>query len=156
MPVRKKAEEHKESRFIRLNAYQRGMIYMGFLCGMSLTEIRDEVEKSNGGHPSLQAVSNTIDLAREMGGALWDGQIQGAAGRPRETSSGLDKSMVRLVFKMRGRAVVTASYVRKHLREARKLSDRTIQRRLKQAGLAWLRRRQKSLISSEHKQARLD
>ena len=39
---------------------------------------------------------------------------------------------------------------------ARKVSLRTLQRRLSEAGLAWLRRRRKTIVPEAHKQSRLD
>ena len=47
------------------------------------------------------------------------------------------------------------AFVKKHLKEARKLSKTTIKNRLGEAGLAWLRRRRKTLVTEAHKAARL-
>ena len=44
--------------------------------------------------------------------------------------------------------------IRKKLVAARKVTKRTLQRRLCEAGLAWLRRRRKSLVPEVHKRAR--
>ena len=63
---------------------------------------------------------------------------------------------MKLVFKHRGRTLVTTSYVQKVIKAARKVSRRTITRRLGEAGLAWLRRRRKSLVPEAHKASRLD
>ena len=63
--------------------------------------------------------------------------------------------MVQIVFKHRARTVVTAKYIRKVLPAARKLSVRTLQKRLREAGLAWLRRRRKSIVPTFHREARL-
>ena len=131
------------------------MIYMGARMGMTAPEIIAEVKKDGGFHPSKQAVADTVSLAEANGGAAWDGLAESSSGRPRETSGALDKQIVKLVFKMRGRAKVTGSYVQKIIKEARTVSLRTVQRRLVEAGLRWYRRRRKSLLSAEHKVARL-
>ena len=51
--------------------------------------------------------------------------------------------------------MVAPRYVRKVLPEARKVSLRTLRRRIGEAGLAWLRRRRKTLVSKEHREARI-
>jgi hypothetical protein len=156
MPVRKKATKMKSSKFLRLTPLQRGMIFMGFLAGSSLQDIADDVEKQDGSHPSTQAVSDTIALAKANGGSKWNGEVHGDAGRPRETSSKLDQAIRKLVFQKRGSIKVTAKVVRKLVVGASKLSLRSIQRRISEAGLAYLRRRRKHLVSPAHKQERLE
>ena len=49
---------------------------------------------------------------------------------------------------------VTVDFLRKKIPSAKKLSKRTIYRRLEDAGLAWLRRRRKTLVTAVHKKAR--
>ena len=156
MRVRKTMKKVRASPFCRLTPVQRGMIFMGFLQGMSLNDIACDVPKSDGSQPSRQAVSDTIDLAKANGGSQWDGVVSGDAGRPRRTTSSLDKQITRIVFRMRGSARVTATYIRKVLRAARSVAVRTVQRRIREAGLRWLRRRQKTLLSKAHKQERLE
>jgi hypothetical protein len=156
MPVRKKAMKQKKSKFLRLTPFQRGMIFMGFLAGSCLKDIADDVEKTDGSNPSTQAVADTIALAKANGGSKWNGEVHGGAGRPRETSSKLDKAITKLVFQKRGSIKVTASVVRKLVVGARKMSLRSIQRRISEAGLAYLRRRRKHLVSPAHKQERLE
>ena len=76
-------------------------------------------------------------------------------GRPRTTADALDKDIVKVVFKHRGRAMVTPKFIKKVLPAARRVSLRTLRRRLGDAGLAWLRRRKKTLVPKEHQQARV-
>lgn len=156
MPVRKTKKKEPGRSFQRLTPLQRGMIFMGFLQGMSLKDIACDVPKSDGSHPSPQAVSDTIDLANANGGSEWDGVVSGDAGRPRSTSSSLDKKITEIVFRKRGSACVTATYIRKVLVAARSVAVRTVQRRIREAGLRWLRRRRKTLLSAAHKQERLE
>ena len=144
------------SKFLRLTPFQRGMIFMGFLTGMTQPEIAAEVQKTDGSNPTAQAVSDTISHAQANGGAMWNGQLQSGAGRPRESTTKLDKAITKFVFKRRGSIKVTATVVRRFVKESRGLSVRTIQRRIADAGLRYLRRRQKYLISAAHKQDRLE
>ena len=139
----------------RLSPFQRGMIYMGSLAGMTMTDIAAKVRKSDGCFPSVNVVKDTIQKAEAHGGSAWDGVPHGHPGRPRETLGSLDREISKLVYKMRGSAVVTAAYVRRVIKAARKTTVRTVQRRLREAGLRWLRRRRKTLLTQEHMAARL-
>ena len=143
------------SRYARLTPFLRGAIYSLFLAGLPEEEIVATVKKPDGINPSLTAVRYTIKLCQAMGGMAWDGVLQTRAGRPQETSHALDRSIVRLVFKYRGRAKVTTDFVQKRIRAARLVSKRTVQRRLVAAGLKWLTRRRKSLVTSIHKPPRM-
>ena len=154
MPARKEMQKRPISKFLRLTPFQRGMIFMGSLAGLSPTDIAGKLEKQGGGHPSVQAVADSIAQARAHGGSQWDGRPQ-IGGRPRDTADALDKAISKLVFKKRGSVVVIANYVRRELRGARSVSIRTIQRRVREAGLRWLRRRRKFLVSEIYKEARL-
>ncbi|CAK0888840.1 unnamed protein product, partial [Prorocentrum cordatum] len=140
----------------QLSPFLRGVVYGLFLAGSSYQEIAEEVAKEDGGHPCQQTVAATIRRVEKNGGLAFDGGRLSQAGRPRSTETALDRQILRLVFKHRGRAVVTAQYVQKMIRAARKVSIRAVQRRLSEAGLAWLRRRRKSIVPQAHKVARAD
>lgn len=153
MVVRKVAMKKSHQR---LTPFQRGMIYMGFLVSLTLNDIADKVSKDKKSIPSVQTVSNTIEHAKTHGGSKWDGVLDSDAGRPRKTDTALDKQILSLVFQKRGSAKVTAAYVRKVLKSARKVALRTIQRRIREAGLRWLRRRRKTLLTKAHRDERLE
>ena len=136
MPASSKVvKRNAKVSFLRLTPFQRGLIVMAFSVGMNLNEIADDVQKADGTHPSVQAVADTVQYAEDRGGKLWDGEIHGDAGRPRETTSALDNKIIGIVFKKRGSIRVTAGYVQRVVKEARGVSTRTIQRRLADAGL---------------------
>ena len=141
---------------MHFSPFLRGVIYGLFLAGYTYREIADEVEKPDGSHPCKTSVASVVQQATQLGGMGWDGETaNGNAGRPRRTTNALDKAIVKLVFKHRGRAKVTVDYIRQMIKAARKVSERTVSRRLAEAGLAWLRRNRKSLITKEHKASRL-
>ena len=146
----------KKTSYERLTPYLRGAVFAFAIAGFTLDQIRDHVRKPDGTKPCLQTVSATISRCRAEGGLRWDGcpTSTSAVGKPRVTTSALDKKIQKLVFKHRGQAKVTAAWVRKKLKETRRLSTRTLTRRLEEAGLAWLRRRRKSIVTVEHKIAR--
>ena len=69
----------------RLSPFQRGMIYMGSLAGMTLADIAAKVQKSDGSLPSVNVVKDTIQKAETHGRSARDGAPSGRPGRPRET-----------------------------------------------------------------------
>ena len=119
-------------------------------CGVTNTDIASAIVKPGGGSPSLTVVADTIAYASKNGGRRWDGTMPSGVGRPRSTTG------QRVVFKRRGSVKVTSAYIRKILPAARKVSLRTIERRLRAAGLAWLRRRRKTVVPLLYRQPRLD
>jgi transposase len=156
MPAATNSKKTKnKAAHARLTPFSRGVAYGLSLAGYSVKEIADEIEKPGGCRPSKSTIFETIATARKSGGLGWDGVVVSNAGRPRKTEDALNKDIVKLVFKNRGSLVVTAKFVRKMLKAARTVSVRTLQRRIGEAGLAWLRRRRKSLVPSRHKAGRL-
>ena len=140
----------------RLSPFARGAITaLALLAGWSAKDIAEAVPKPDGAAPSPVAVQQTIGMAKENNGMQWNGEVCAASGRPRATTDALDKEIFRLVIKHRGRTVVNTNYVKKKIKAARALSDRTIQRRLVEAGLRWLRRRKKSFVPKLHLESRL-
>ena len=147
----------KKTSFQRLTPFLRGAIFAFALAGYSLENIQDQIKKSDGAVPCLQTISDTIARCRAEGGFAGDGNVlpTETMGRSRVTSTAFDKKIKKFVFKYRGNVKVTARFVRKHLPGARKFSTRTLQRRIEAAGLAWLRRRRKSIVPANHKTARM-
>ena len=136
--------------------FARGAIDGLHIAGWSLAEIAEEVPKADGSAACQQAVWATLMSAKEQGGYLSTGESGAhSAGRPRGTSSALDKQIQRVVFKHRGRAMVTPKFIRKVVPAARRVSLRTLRRRLGDAGLAWLRRRRKTIAPKEHRASRV-
>ena len=146
----------KKTSFERLTPYLRGAIFAFAVAGYTLDQIQDEIVKSDGATPCLQTISGTIERCYAEGGIKWNGDVSAHAdpGRSRVTTSLLDDKIKKFVFKHRGRAKVTVAFVKKKLKEARKLNTRTLQRRLNDAGLQWLRRRRKSIVPAAAKAAR--
>ena len=150
------AQRSKPSTRERFTPYLRGVIFVLALAGWSLQDIADKVVKPDGARPCKQSVSDVIKQAKENGGMKWDGQPDTTnRGRPRATTTALDRAILKVVFRRRGSAVVTVNYIKKVLRAARKVSSKTLQRRLCDAGLSWLRRRRKSIVPAKHKVSRL-
>jgi hypothetical protein len=139
----------------RFTPFLRGVIYGLHLAGYAYHEIQEEVVKPDGSETTQQGIADAIAKADRNGGVLWDGEVGKSSGPPRQTTPSLDKQILRLVFKHRGRTSVTPKYIKKMIPAARAVSLRTLRRRLGEAGLAWLRRRRKSLGPEQHTEARM-
>ena len=140
--------------FARLDAFARGAIWGMHCAGSARDEIVDTVTKKDGSAPSLKAVDETI--AHKTEDPEWRGEDSAAGGRPQELSAGDKKDLVRLVFRERAKAVVTIKYCQKRLPRLRGVSRCTILRALHNAGMKWLRRRVKQVVTKKHKQPRID
>jgi len=146
----------KPKTHARLSPYVKGIIFGLFLAGTSLTDIADQVFKEDGSHPCAQSVANTVERCKKEGGVKWDGVMHSSGRGPsRVTTDALDRKIVKLVFRMRGKAKVTVDFVRKKMPSTKKLSRKVIASRLSKAGLQWLRRRRKSLVPVKHKKTRI-
>jgi hypothetical protein len=80
----------------------------------------------------------------------WRGEREEGSGRPRETTKAQDKSLVRQVFKSRGRHKVTVAFLRKMLPWTRKLSNSLLEDRLHEGGLKWMRRKNKMTVTTAY------
>ena len=139
--------------FIRLSPHLRGEIWGLHRAGYPNRAIASMVVKGHGQHPSKDAVRDAVVL-RMMTGPRWDGIVQHKAGAPRQTRDSLQKKIRAIVCKVRGKAKVDRAFIQKSVKAARKVSGKTISRRLAEAGLAWLRRRRQTLVPKKHKVAR--
>ena len=157
MGLNRGAKGKKPSSPSRLSPYLRGIVVGLALAGFSQRKIADEVVKPDGEHPCQQSIADVLCAAEAVGTYRWNGEADTCQNsRPRATSKAFDKKILDIVFKNRGRAIVNVNYIKKVYKAARKVSNRLLQRRLSEAGLAWLRRRRKSLVPAAHKVARLD
>ena len=137
----------------RLDAFARGQIWGMHLANAPREQMITLVEKKDGSGPTLSAVDRVIAHKTEY--PRWRGQDSCAGGRPLILTSSQQKKLVKLVFKERGRAVVTITYCRMKLPFLRKVGRSTCARALHAAGLAWLTRRRETLVPERHKAARV-
>ena len=137
----------------RLDALTRGMIWGMHLAKMPRDDIQKHVAKKDGTVPTLDGIDKIIAHKREN--PEWMGEESRAGGRPSGLTEEEKKELVKLVFRERGKAVVTVPYCRKKLRFLKKVSVWCCRRALHDAGLKWLGRRCKSWVPPAHKAARL-
>ena len=145
-------KKHQRSN-ARLDAFTRGVIWGMHVAGMKRDQMLDHVRKKDGTKLNLHNLD--LVISRKKTNPDWKGEDSSAGGRPRELTDKEGKRLVSLVFKFRGKAKVTIGFCKKILPFLRRVDDTTVGEALHRAGLKWLRRRCKSWVPDEHKQARM-
>ena len=103
--------------------------------------------------PSLCAIGATV---RHLDAdPSWTGQRKCGSGSKRKTTVAEDKKIVRAAKRHRGNRAINSSKLRGMLPAARRVSRVTVRRRLREAGLRYLRRRCKTLVPQKAVAARL-
>ena len=142
-----------------VSEFMAGVAYGMHVAGSALRDIATEVKKNDGTSPTHQGVQGIINRAVKTAKNKRSSQKlsvkRDGRGAPRVTTKAQDKKIVNMVFKHRGRAYVTVAFIKKALPEIRQIADRTLASRLVEAGLAWMRRRRKTLVPAAHKDARV-
>ena len=85
----------------------------------------------------------------------WNGERKEGSGAPRKTTPKQDLALVRELIKQRGKKKVTISYLRRNFDWAKNLSDYALRDRLHEAGLKFMRRRRKSIVSKLYLKPRI-
>ena len=137
----------------QFNAFGRGGIIYLSQEGMRPSEIAKRVKKTNGKLGKVDSVRKTIRKFKRTKGK-WDGERKPGSGPPCKLTEKEKADIVKLVFAKRGKAVVTTRYVQQCIPALRRVGRWCISNALHEAGLAWLRRRNKRKLSLKHRQAR--
>ena len=122
--------------------------------GAKREDIALEVQRKDGSSPSLCTVDAVV--ARFEKDPEWDGcEERTAGGRPRTLTEEQLKKIHTILLRDVGKQVVSASYVKRLLKELRLVPDKTIQRSFLRLGYSYLYRRGKQAIGDKYKPARL-
>jgi len=141
-------------RGYQLTPFEVGQIKAHAHHGLGPTAIARLLLKPDGKtHWSDQAIADA--LAALEADPEWRGERQEGSGRKRVTTPKQDKLVVQEVFKKRGSIKVTVSYLKKKFWHLRPLSEGTVESRLHEANLAWLRRRRKTLVPGKYTGSRV-
>ena len=105
-----------------MSAFARGVVWGLYMAGWTGKAIAAKVRKKDGTLPPRQAVWAAIAGGKKKRARVWRGEQKSKAGRPRKTTKGLMKKIRNLVFRHRGSAVVTVAFIKKRIREARRVS----------------------------------
>ena len=133
----------------QFSPFEIGQIKAHVYHGLGATQIARILVKSDGKTKwSDSAVQNQMDKLEEQ--PKWRGERQEGSMRPRKTSAKQDVQLVSFLLKRRGEQKVTVGVLRKTFRWAQGLSDSALEQRLRDAGLAYLRRRRKCLVPKKY------
>ena len=108
--------------YARMDAWARGMIWALHLVETPRERIVELVDKTDGSNPTVHAVDEVI--GKKKADDSWRGEDAEKSGRPPALTTEESKQVVRLVFKKRGRAVVTVPFCKKQLPFLRKVGRR--------------------------------
>ena len=134
--------------------YEVGQVKAHMHHKLTALQISRIVLKSDGkSHFSESAVA--AQMVKLENDTCYTGVREEGSGAPRKTTAALDKKIVRCVFKHRGHKKVTVKFLRKRFPSLKKFSNDLVESRLHEAGLKWMRRRKKTLVSSKYKPERI-
>ena len=80
----------------------------------------------------------------------WRGDREEGSGRPRETTKAQDRQLYNAVVKKRGKVKMTVAMLKKQFIWARCFGNTLLEERLFDAGLEWLRRRRKTIVTENY------
>ena len=137
-----------------LTPFEIGQIKAHLYHEVRPAEIQRLVRRENGEEFCKTAIHNAVAKLQEN--PDWRGERQEGSGRPRETDEKTDAKLEKTVQKERGKRKVTVSYLKRTHPEFRKLSNSLVEERLHSMGYKYLPRRDKTLVTPEYVQGRLD
>ena len=142
MSAKRRVVCKKPASGFQLDEFTRGRIVGQFEAGAKPKTIAAQVSKTDRSKPKLSCVYKTINKFKLI--KNWRGKRKEGSGRPGLLTDDQKDDILDLVIEERGKAVVTARFIRQRMPALRKVSRQTIYRALHEAGLAYLRRRKKT------------
>ena len=143
--VRIRVRKNKLKR-AQLGEFEAGQVKAHLWHGLGPSKIAEIVRKP--GRKKLfyspTAIANCIKKLEED--PQWSGTRKTGSGPPRKTSEEQDEQLLELVFEKRGKRKVTVNFLRTCVPWAKGLGNTALEERLHDAGLAFLRRRDKTLV----------
>ena len=131
------ATTSKTPSYARLTPLAKGRIIGLRESGAERKEIASKVRKKDGSPSSLKTIDNV--LSRFADDPEWDGcEERTAGGRPRVVTPEQETRIKDILLKDVGRYVVSATHVKRILKDLRGVPDRTIQRTFHRLGYAYL------------------
>ena len=138
----------------QFTAFEIGQVRAHLYHGLCATDIARIIRKPDGrSHWSPTAVQNQIDKLNAA--PRWRGERKEGSGAPRKSTEKQDRQMVSLLERNKGKEKVTIGWLRKRLLWTRRLGNTALEERLFDAGLQYLRRRQKSLVPTAYLRPRV-
>ena len=139
----------------QLGPFEVGQIKAHLHDGLKGAKILEILKKPDGKTGwSKQAVYNAIDKLEAN--PSWRGEREEGSGAPRKSTEAQDKALERFVNKNKGKRKVTVQVLRRQFPWTRNVGNTLLEERLHDAGLKWLRRRRKTIVTKEYLQERID
>jgi DNA-binding PadR family transcriptional regulator len=113
------------------------------LTGAAILEILKKPDRKT--RWSNQTVYTAIDKLKED--PSWRGEREEGSGAPRKTDKAQDKALERYVNKNNGKKKITVDVLRRNFAWARNVGNSLLEGHLHDAGLKWLRRRRKTIVT---------
>jgi len=137
----------------RLDVWARAEICTLSRCGHTAAAISQTVRKKDGTRPRLRCVQAVLQKKKKE--PRWRGDDSRAGGRPKTLPEETQQALVQFLVTKRGTMRVTAAVCKRFVPSARKVSNKTVVRTLKAAGLAHLPRRKKRSVPKEWREKRV-
>ena len=152
--VRVRARKNK-LKHAQLGAFEVGQVKAHVYHGLGPSAIAKIIRKP--GKKKLFYSPHAIsDCIRKLEATpQWKGERKSGSGPPRKTTEEQDEELLDLVLELRGKRKVTVTYLRTALPWAKGLGNTALEERLRDAGLAFLRRRRKTLVLKVHRPPRI-
>ena len=132
-----------------LGRFEVGQVKAHLWHELNTNQIHQIITKDDGKTPfSYQAVRDCVKLLEKN--KKYQGDRKVGSGAPRKTTAQQDRELVKKVFEKRGRRKATVAYLRSIFDWTDDLSDSTLEQRLHDAGMKWLRRRRKTLVAKKY------
>ena len=130
----------------QLGVFEAGQVKAHRFHGLGPSEIAKIVRKPGKKKRlySANAIANCIKKLDADPG--WTGTRKHGSGPPRKTDEEQDEKLLEMVFQYRGKRKVTVNFLRTTVAWAKDLGNTALEERLHDAGLAFLRRRDKTLV----------
>lgn len=138
----------------QLTPFEAGQILAHMHHELTALQISRIIFKGDGKSRFSETAVKKCMAALESDSA-WKGQRQPGSGAPRKTTTRQDKQIEDAIWKYRGKFKVTVAWLKKRYLWARDLSNFTLEKRLDDAGLSYLRRRKKFLVEEIYVAERL-
>ena len=143
------------SIMFRLGAFEVGQIKAHMHHGLSGADIVRIMKKPDGKTPwSQQAVYDAMNKLEEN--VEWRGEREIGSGPARKTDKAQDKALEKFVNKNKGKQKVTVKVLRRAFAWTRGVGNSLLEERLHEAGMKWLRRRRKTIVTQAYLQERID
>ena len=151
MPNPKKKAQVKS----QFTPFEVGQVKAHVYHGLSGAEISRIILKPDGTNKwSDKAVQDVV--ARLNDDPSWRGERAQGSGAPRKTTRQQDVMLEKCVAAKKAQFKVTVPYLKKVFPWAREFSDSLVEDRLHEAGLAYLRRRKKAVVTYQYLRPRIN